>query len=206
MALANAELQERIEAIEADIMNKQVELARLKKQAVHGEVPDYDLRDASGQLVKLSTLFGDKSDLIVVHNMGASCSYCTLWADGFNGVVAHVQNRAAFVVVSPDTPEAQQQFAAKRSWTFPMYSAHELEFSREMGYSFEKDGKTYQVPGVSTFHKAEDGRIMRVGADTFGPGDVYSGIWHLFALLEQGAGSWQPRFHYAKETGSSITP
>lgn len=196
MESTNTTLQEQIETLEQDVINKQKELVELKKKAAHKDVPDYELQASGGQTVKLSALFGEKNDLIVIHNMGASCPYCTLWADGFNGVAAHLQDRAAFIVVSPDTPEVQQQFAASRNWVFPLYSGHGSAFSQDMGYSFEKDGKTYQLPGVSTFRKMDDGSIVRVGADTFGPGDVYSALWHLFALLEQGAGSWQPHYHY----------
>ena len=36
---------------------------------------------------RLSDLFGDADDLILIHNMGKGCPYCTLWADGFNGVL-----------------------------------------------------------------------------------------------------------------------
>ena len=35
--------------------------------------------------VRLSELFGEHDDLVIIHNMGASCRYCTLWADGFSG-------------------------------------------------------------------------------------------------------------------------
>jgi len=76
-------------------------------------VKDYTFRRADGGSVRLSELFGDKADLFVIHNMGQSCRYCTLWADGFNGAYAHLSNRAAFVVSSPDTPEKQRKFAGK---------------------------------------------------------------------------------------------
>src|SRR5262249_12972860 len=83
-------------------------------------VKDYTFRRADGGSVRLSELFGDKADLFVIHNMGQSCPYCTLWADGFNGAYAHLSNRASFVVSSPDTPERQRKFAKSRQWTFPM--------------------------------------------------------------------------------------
>src|SRR5215831_3379847 len=53
-------------------------------------VKDYTFRRAGGGSVRLSELFGDKTDLFVIHNMGQSCPYCTLWADGFNGAYAHL--------------------------------------------------------------------------------------------------------------------
>src|SRR5262249_45707772 len=67
-------------------------------------VKDYTFQSAGGGSVRLSELFGDKADLFVIHNMGQSCPYCTLWADGFNGAYAHLSNRAALVLSSPDSP------------------------------------------------------------------------------------------------------
>src|SRR5712671_5632608 len=83
------------------------------------EVPDYVFTNTSGS-VRLSELFGDEPDLIVIHNMGATCPHCTLWADGFNGIYDHLASRATFVLSSPDTPNAQKTFAASRGWRFPM--------------------------------------------------------------------------------------
>ena len=78
------------------------------------QVQDYVLKDWNNKNVKLSSLFGKNQDLILVHNMGTRCPYCTMWADGFNGVIDHLQDRTSFVVVSPDSPEVQKEFASSR--------------------------------------------------------------------------------------------
>ena len=53
----------------------------------------------------LSSLVGDQRDLMVVHNMGQSCRYCTMQADGFNGPHPYLANRSAFSLVLPEAPE-----------------------------------------------------------------------------------------------------
>jgi hypothetical protein len=73
------------------------------------EVADYHLTTLQGT-VRLSDLFGGKTDLILIHNMGTTCPNCTLWADGLNGIYHHLADRAAVVVSSPDPPEVQQRF------------------------------------------------------------------------------------------------
>ncbi len=156
------------------------------------EVKDYELRRAGGGKVKLSELFGDKDTLLVVHNMGASCPYCTLWADGFNGVFDHLRNRAAFVLTSPDTPEQQQKFAQGRGWRFPMVSCQGTTFPQDMGYW--RDGP---MPGVSVF-KRVGGHIARVSDTSFSPGDDFCSVWHFLDLIPEGAAGWQPKFSYAK--------
>jgi predicted dithiol-disulfide oxidoreductase (DUF899 family) len=155
------------------------------------EVRDYELASFEGP-IRLSTLFGDREDLIVIHNMGASCPYCTLWADGYNGIHHHVTDRAAFALSSPDTPEVQQRFAQSRGWKFRMVSHQGTTFARDMGYQSESGG---WLPGISVFRR-EDSRILRVSDASESPYDDFCALWHLFDLLPGGAGDWSPRFRY----------
>jgi predicted dithiol-disulfide oxidoreductase (DUF899 family) len=182
--------------IRKEIQAKQEELIQLRKAFPPQQVDDYVLKDWNGRDVRLSDIFDGKSDLIVIHNMGKACPYCTLWADGFNGLGHHLSNRAAFVVVSPDAPEVQKQFAEGRGWKFRMLSGHEGDFIKDMGFIDKEDGSYW--PGVSTFRLLSNGTIERVGADIFGPGDPYNSLWHLFDLLDGGAKGWHPKFTYDK--------
>jgi predicted dithiol-disulfide oxidoreductase (DUF899 family) len=154
-------------------------------------VADYTLATSEGP-VRLTDLFGAKDDLIVIHNMGAGCAYCTLWADGFNGIYAHLANRAAFVVSSPDAPESQRRFAAGRGWRFPMVSHQGTSFAGDMGYRSETGG---WLPGVSVFRRDGD-RVVRVSDTGFGPHDDFCAMWHFLDLLPGGAESWAPKFNY----------
>jgi predicted dithiol-disulfide oxidoreductase (DUF899 family) len=170
------ELRERIRAVQSTIEPELVE--------------DYAFRRPGGT-VRLSQLFGPHDTLLVIHNMGASCPYCTLWADGFNGVYEHLRNRAAFVVSSPDAPEKQRAFAESRGWRFPMVSIEGTTFAQDMGYW--DDGPK---PGVSVFRRA-GGRILRVADTAFAPGDDFCAVWHFLDLIPEGAAGWEPRFKYA---------
>jgi predicted dithiol-disulfide oxidoreductase (DUF899 family) len=175
---------------------KQIAEIREKMRAVQASaepqaVQDYELATTNGP-VRLSALFGHKDDLIVIHNMGASCPYCTLWADGYSGIYPHLASRAAFVVASPDPPASQQKFAAGRGWRFPMVSHHGSSFAADMGYRSESGGWR---PGVSVFRR-DGGRILRVADTGFDVGDDFCALWHLFYLLPGGAGGWTPKFSY----------
>lgn len=197
MSETSAELYREIAATQDALEKAQQKLVKLRRRLPSEPVKDYELKGADGP-VKISEMFADKDDLILIHNMGAGCAYCTMWADEFNGVVHHLQSRAAFVVVSPDSPAEQQDFAKKRGWRFTMYSAEDTTFIKEMG--FQTEGGEFMSgyqPGVSILHRNEDGAIVRVSKDAFGPGDLYCGAWHLFNLLPDGWGSWGPQFDYA---------
>lgn len=154
-------------------------------------VQDYGFATPEGT-IQLSDLFGDKRDLIVILNMGTACAYCTLWADGYNGLYPHIANRAAFVVSSPDTPDVQQRFAAGRDWRFPMASHAGTGFARDMGYRSESGG---YLPGVSVFRR-DGARIVRVADTGLQPGDDFCPLWHFLDLLPEGSADWRPRFSY----------
>ena len=154
-------------------------------------VKDYEFAAARGS-VKLSELFGSKRDLIMVHSMGVKCAYCTLWADGYNGIYEHIAQRAAFAISSPDAPEVQRSFAESRSWRFPIVSHKGTSFAADMGYQSE-DGR--YIPGISVFRK-ERGQIVRVSDARSEPGDDFCTLWHLFDLMPDGATGFSPKFNY----------
>jgi predicted dithiol-disulfide oxidoreductase (DUF899 family) len=193
-----SELVDQARELEAEIMKKSQELHGLLKDLPAEDVEDYALRGPADEEVCLSALFGDKQDLIVIHNMGSSCPYCTLWADSFSGLLAHYEDRAAFALVSPEEPSKQKAFADSRGWTFAMFSDPDHSFTEAMGFwgSFEPDAPEGPFPGFSTFRKGDDGKLQRVSSSFFGPGDTYLGIWHMFAHLAGGAGNWQPKLTY----------
>ncbi len=196
MTHADALFDKELAAAYEELEKAQQKLAELRRRLPHEPVSDYQLQGADGP-VSLSALFGEKEDLILVHNMGSGCSYCTMWADNFNGVAHHLQDRAAFALVSADSPSAQQEFARGRGWRFPIYSAAGSTFTAEMGFQSPAGGfmSGYQ-PGVSVFRKSDDGSITRVAKDHFGPGDPYCGAWHLFNLLPDGWNGWDPQLDY----------
>ncbi len=161
-----------------------------QKEAEPEEVEDYRFQSIDGP-VRLSELFGSKEYLFVVHNMGVGCPNCTMWADGFNGVLPHLENRAAFVVSSPDDPGTQRDFAAARGWRFRMVSHRGTSFAADMGYR----GDSGWLPGVSVFRRAGE-RISRVSDAPFDEGDDFCTVWHFLDLLPEGAAGWRAKFDY----------
>jgi hypothetical protein len=183
--------QKKIRTLERALVSQQEKLGALKRKQPPEPVADYMLSTVTGP-VRLSALFQGKRDLIVVHNMGASCRYCTMWADGFNGLYPHLADRAAFVVVAPDAPAQFAEFAASRGWRFPVASGFGSTFIQAMGFLPRPDEP---MPGVSTFRLTR-GKITRVASAPFGPGDVFCAVWSFFALLADGADGWEPKYRY----------
>jgi predicted dithiol-disulfide oxidoreductase (DUF899 family) len=184
------EASARLNEYRREIAATRAKMRALQKQTLPEPVRDHSFGTNDGE-VRLSQLFGAREDLFVIHNMGASCPYCTLWADGYNGTYEHLANRAAFVVASPDPPEAQRKLAEKRGWRFRMVSDTDRRFAEAMGYLDEGA----LLPGVSVFRK-RNGGIVRVSDARFSPGDDFCSLWHFFDLIPEGRDGWAPRFSY----------
>lgn len=191
------EFDRQIDELEYRIQALQSEAAALRRQRPREEVRDYELMDRDGRAVALSALFEDKDRLILVHNMGRSCPFCTLWADGFSGYLPYLESRAAFVVSSPDEPHVQRDVAQSRGWRFRMVSAHGSRFIDDMGFLDPEEGL---MPGVSVFAREPDGTIHRVSRAEFGPGDNFCPVWHFFDLLPEGIDGWEPGDTYQQAT------
>lgn len=189
-------MNQEIERLERELESAKERLLAARRAAAPGRLADRTLRWAgSAAPVRLSDLFGAKPDMLVIHNMGRQCSYCTLWADGFAGIYKHVADRCAFVLTTPDDPAIAGAFAAERAWPFPVVSIAGTAFAKDMGFA-KPDGGV--IPGVSPLRREPDGTITRpaLGA-TFGPGDDFCALWPMLDLLKEGAADWSPRFHYA---------
>ena len=186
-------IKEAFEKLEESLNDNKKKLAELRRQLFKIEVSDYTFTAQDGSQVRLSDLFGSSDELLLIHNMGKGCVYCTLWADGFNGVYQHLENRAPFVVVSPDDHETQREFYNSRDWKFRMLSSQGTSFFKDLGFESSRGGP---LPGVSTFSKSTDGKIFRVSSAYFGPGDDYCNLWHLFDLLPNGINDWSPKYKY----------
>ena len=188
-----------IASLERELIELKKKLSDARRRYEPHAVKDYTFKDLGGQSRSLTDLFAGKQDLVLIHNMGKGCVYCTLWADGFTGFTNHLKDRAGFVLVTPDAPEVAAQFARERGWNFPVVSSHGTTFKHDMGFE-PNPGKT--MPGVQTFRKDDDGAIRCVGSASFGPGDDFCSVWHLFDLLEGGTGDWSPKYDYKQQDGS----
>jgi predicted dithiol-disulfide oxidoreductase (DUF899 family) len=192
--MTHAELMQ----MEKDLLQAKQRLTEARKKAAPEPIKDYTLRTVpSGSPVKLSELFAGGNELLVVHNMGKKCPYCTLWADGFSSMYKHLANRCAFVLTTPDEPTIASTFASARAWTFPVVSHAGTSFAQDLGFKGEQEHQ-YGIykPGISAMHREADGAITRTGSRPFGPGDDFCALWPMFDLLQGGVGEWTPKYHY----------
>ncbi len=182
-----------IQALEQQIFELNMKLIELRKgSSSDEEVPNYTFQTQSGDTTLLE-LFGDNNKLLAIHNMGQGCRYCTLWADGFNGFLPHLESAMSVVLVSKDAPDLQRRFANSRGWRFRLASHSGGDYIREQSVKEEQDN----MPGAVVYERNGD-KISRKNTCIFGPGDLYCSMWSLLGLAGLSESEWTPQYSYWK--------
>ena len=178
--------------LERKIFELTAKLNELRKSSTGKEVRNYAFATLDGETSLLS-MFGDKKQLLLIHNMGQGCRYCTLWADGFNGFLPHLESVMSVVLVSKDPPELQRRFANSRDWRFRMASHGGGDYIREQTVMND----TENMPGAVVYER-DGNQITRKNSCVFGPGDIYCSMWSLLGLAGMGENDWTPQYAYWK--------
>ena len=90
----------------------------------------------------LSQLFEGRNQLVVYHFMygpdwEAPCKSCSFWADNFNGIIAHLNQRdVTFVAISRAPLSKIQAFAKRMGWSFKWLSSFHTDFNRDYHVTF----------------------------------------------------------------------
>jgi predicted dithiol-disulfide oxidoreductase (DUF899 family) len=179
-----------LQTAERELFELTQRVAKLRCESEPVPVSNYMFEQPSGP-VSLLELFGDQDTLFVIHNMGQACRYCTLWADGLNGFVPHIESQFALALASKDEPETQRQFANSRNWRFTMASHGGGEYIKEQTViSGEED-----MPGMVCYIR-EGNSIFRKNSAIFGPGDEFCPQWNLLSLAGISTEEWTPQYNY----------
>lgn len=119
---------------------------------------DYRLETETG-MKSLSELFKGRSQLLVYHFMfgpdyTAGCPSCSSIADGFNGVVVHLENHdVAFSAVSRAPLEKLLEFKRRMGWTFDWASSDGSDFNRDFNVWFTPEEQ--QSGGIDYNYRRE---------------------------------------------------
>ena len=176
--------------LEMKIMEMTAELRQLQRELPGQVVSNYDFDTVDGKRT-LHELFAGHEKLLVIHNMGQACRYCTLWGDGINPYVSHLETAMSVVMVSKDTPDVQRSFANSRQWRMRMASHGGGVYMKEQ-VAAEGAGN---MPGAVVYELVED-KIYRKASTYFGPSDLYCPQWHFLGLAGIDIGDWTPQFAY----------
>ncbi len=208
--------REALRQAEIALKEQREAVAALRRELPPGPLlPDYTLHEGPCDLaagdspvdaVKLSSLLPPFRHLVVIHFMygGAQatpCPMCTMWADGYNAVVEHIQQRANVVLVAKGELAELRALARQRDWTnLRLLSSAGTSFNADFAME-DDDGN--QMPGVSIVEQTDDGlRLSYTGCAMMGDGhyrglDMLSPVWNILDLMPAGRGDWMPAMSYA---------
>jgi predicted dithiol-disulfide oxidoreductase (DUF899 family) len=155
----------------------------------------------------LGDLFEGRSQLIVQHFMfdpswDEGCKSCSFWADNFNDITVHLNQRdVTFVLVSRAPLAILQAYRQRMGWSIKWVSSLHTDFNRDYHVTFTPEeretGQAYynyavgpfpapEAPGVSVFHQDADGAIYHTYSCYSRGLDVLNGAYHLLDLVPKG--------------------
>jgi predicted dithiol-disulfide oxidoreductase (DUF899 family) len=155
----------------------------------------------------LPDLFAGRSQLVVYHFMfhpddKAGCPHCSLRADGFNGIIAHLNQRDVTMVVVSRAPYSKlEEYQKRMGWKFKWVSSggsdfnfdfqasftpEEMEAKRAM-YNFTmRDPKAREREGHSIFYKDESGAVFHTYSCYDRGNDKLNIHYHYLDLVPKG--------------------
>ncbi|MCC9312413.1 DUF899 family protein [Kitasatospora sp. RB6PN24] len=212
------EARDRLQRAEIELMRQREGVAEKRRALPPGpavtdyiflEGPDHlDQGDLPVRPVQLSALFTEPGRPLLAYQFMYGkkqvdpCPMCTMWLDGFNGVVGHVQRQVDFVVIAAADPEQLREHARRRRWDrLRLLSCGANSFKYDLG---SEDEAGNQDSTISVFTRDGDGTVRhqystrpRMDADLDQRGiDLLSPVWSLLDLTPQGRGDWYPGLDY----------
>jgi predicted dithiol-disulfide oxidoreductase (DUF899 family) len=210
--------REELRVAELELMQHRERVAALRRALPEGTlVEDYEFQrgpadlgagDAPIGTVRLSELFTAPGRALIVYHLmygkkqTTPCPMCTMWIDGFDGVVHHVTQNADFAIAAAADPAPLRAHARDRGWTnLTLLSCGDSTFKYDLG-SEDEDGE--QDSTISVFTRDDDGAVRhfytghpRLSDDVNQRGvDLLSPVWNLLDLTPGGRGDWYASLDY----------
>ena len=207
---AYRKLRDELRDAELALRDQRERVAELRRRLPLDTVIDdqvfEEVRDGARVPVRLSELCDDPAKtLVLVHFMYGKkqekpCPMCTLWADGYAGIVSQLEQRVNFAVLVAGDVGTFGEYARSRGWrNFRIVSAAGSDLKRRLGFE-EADGN--QWPGVSVFRR-EGTRLVHaysvsalLADGEYRGMDLLSPFWHFLDLTPEGRGDFMPRRSY----------
>jgi predicted dithiol-disulfide oxidoreductase (DUF899 family) len=166
----------------------------------------YVFQGADGP-VTLADLFDGRSQLVVQHFMFGpdwqeGCPGCSLLADHVDGARQHFEhNDVSYAAVSRAPIEKLEAYRKRMGWRFCWVSSAGNDFNfdyhvsfpegtREHGvfYNFtqQPDPGVDELPGISVFHKDENGTIYHTYSSYGRGGEIHLGVYGWLDVVPKG--------------------
>ena len=191
---------------EKDFLRARDELSRERRELPWVRVGKQYVFEGPNGRETLADLFAGRSQLIVYHFMfapewEAGCPGCSFWADSFNDVIPHLNQRdVSMVAISRAPLQKLQAFASRMQWSFKWLSSADSDFNFDFHVSFRPEdlqsgtavynyrphqSQKSDLPGFSIFFR--DGEHVFYTYSTFARGlDPMNAAYQLLDLVPKG--------------------
>ena len=156
--------------------------------------------DGAGGKQTLAELFAGRQQLIVYHLMfdpswEEACSRCSFWADNFNGVLVHLNQRDVSLVAISRAPFAKlAAFQKRMGWSFNWVSSFANDFNHDYHVSFAPE-RLAQSEVIYNYRLVKNSMSERPGISVFykDPGGT---IFHTYSCYARGLDMLNVAYHY----------
>jgi predicted dithiol-disulfide oxidoreductase (DUF899 family) len=148
----------------------------------------------------LAELFDGRSQLVVYHFMfhpdwDAGCPHCSRWADNFNGVIVHLNQRDVTMIAVSRAPYAKlAAYRERMGWSFKWMSSFGTDFNFDYRVSFTAD----EMARKKAFYnfKLQNPEVgEREGVSVFFK-DRKAGVFHTYSTFARGIDMLNVDYHY----------
>jgi predicted dithiol-disulfide oxidoreductase (DUF899 family) len=176
------------------------ELAALRRALPWEKVEkDYVFEGAEGKKT-LSQLFDGRSQLIVYHFMfgpdwKAGCPHCSRWADSFDRIIVHLNQRDVTMVAISRAPYRRLAAYRKRmGWRFEWFSSGKSDFNFDYQASFTPE-ETARKRALFNYTVQDPGVSEREGISVFYK-DAKKRIFHTYSTYARGIDMMSADYQY----------
>lgn len=148
----------------------------------------------------LSDLFDGRTQLIVYHfmydpNWDAGCPSCSFWADNFNGIVVHLNQRDVTMIAVSRAPYSKiEEYKKRMGWNFKWVSSYDNDFNFDYHVSFTPEElskkKAFYNYNLQDTHSPE-----REGVSVFYK-DTADHVFHTYSAYARGIDVLNVAYHY----------
>lgn len=148
----------------------------------------------------LSDLFDGRTQLIVYHfmydpNWDAGCPSCSFWADNFNGIVVHLNQRDVTMIAVSRAPYSKiEEYKKRMGWNFKWVSSYDNDFNFDYHVSFTpkelSEKKAFYNYNLQDTHSPE-----REGVSVFYK-DTADHVFHTYSAYARGIDVLNVAYHY----------
>jgi len=148
----------------------------------------------------LPQLFEGRSQLVVYHfmfapNWEAGCPHCSFWADNFNPIIVHLNQRDVTMVAISRAPYSKlEKYRSRMGWTFKWLSSGESDFNFDFHVSFTDD-ELSKKRALYNYEMQDPGETDREGVSVFFK-DSNGDVFHTYSTSARGIDILNTAYNY----------